>query len=122
MPAIPAPVHPEHEVREWFSDVVLPACDVWVSAVNDGPIVGLLVLNGCRIEQLYVDPDWFGHGIGSRLLVVAKKQCPKGLDLWTFQSNHAARRFYERHGFTLVGATNGDNEEAAPDLRYRWIP
>ena len=29
-------------------------------------------------------------------------------------------RFYERHGFTAVAATNGDNEEGAPDVRYHW--
>ena len=42
--------------------------------------------------------------------------------LWTFQSNHGARRFYERHGFVAVQHTDGDNEEGAPDVRYEWRP
>ena len=33
-----------------------------------------------------------------------------------------ARRFYERHGFVVVGGTDGDNEEGAPDLRLEWQP
>jgi glyoxylase I family protein len=35
-----------------------------------------------------------GHGIGSRLLAVAKRARPRGLRLWTFASNTGARRFY----------------------------
>lgn len=32
-----------------------------------------------------------------------------------------ARRFYERHGFVVVDATEGDNEEGAPDVCYQWL-
>ena len=61
-----------------------------------------------------------GRGIGSALLDHAKARRPDGLDLWAFQSNTGARRFYERHGFVAVAETDGDNEEGAPDVRYRW--
>jgi GNAT superfamily N-acetyltransferase len=72
------------------------------------------------VEQLYVDPDYTGQGLGSRLLNLAKDQSPGGLDLWTFQTNIGARRFYERHGFAAVATTDGDNEERCPDVRYHW--
>ncbi len=40
-----------------------------------------------------------------------------------FQQNTGARRFYERHGFTLVAEGDGSgNEENLPDARYRWRP
>ena len=43
------------------------------------------------------------------------------LDLWTFQANVQARRFYEHRGFRLVELTDGSaNEEETPDARYRW--
>ena len=45
---------------------------------------------------------------------------PERLDLWTFLSNLAARSFYERHGFVATDTTDGDNEERAPDVHYRW--
>ena len=44
------------------------------------------------------------------------------MQLWAFQSNTGALRFYERHGFVAVEETDGDNEEGAPDLRMRWTP
>ena len=75
------------------------------------------------LEQLYVRRPWTGRGIGSRLLAVAKERRPDGLQLWTFQVNAGARRFYERHGFVVVEMTDGSaNEERQPDVRYAWNP
>jgi ribosomal protein S18 acetylase RimI-like enzyme len=120
--AIPPAVHTDAEVQGWFSNVVLPTHEVWVAQLDDGSVVGLLVLVESWVDQLYVDPTLFDRGVGSRLLAIAKRQRPRGLDLWTFESNHGARRFYERRGFTVVDSTDGDNEEVEPDLRYRWDP
>ena len=118
-PALPPPVHAEEEVRAWFADVVLPTREVWV-AEADGLAVALLVLDDDWIDQLYVAPGHTGHGIGGKLLKVAKARRPQGLRLWTFQANQRARRFYERHDFTATETTDGDNEEGAPDVRYEW--
>lgn len=109
------------EVLTWFEELVLPAAEVWV-AEDNGVVVGLLVLDDEWIHQLYVDPDHAGRGIGAQLVAVAKEQRPAGLKLWTFAANVGARRFYERHGFVATGATAGDNEEGAPDVRYEWEP
>jgi GNAT superfamily N-acetyltransferase len=119
VPAIPPPVHSDDEVRSWFADVVLPDREVWV-AHAEGVAVGLMVLDGKWLDQLYVAPELSGAGIGSRLVELAKRRRPAGLQLWTFQANTGARRFYERHGFVAVDSTDGDNEEGAPDVRYEW--
>lgn len=119
VPFIPPPVHTDAEVRAWFREAVLQQQEVWV-ADADGEPVAVLVLDHGWIEQLYVEPTLTGHGIGGALLRVAKDRFPAGLELWTFESNGRARRFYERHGFLAVDRTPGDNEEGAPDIRYRW--
>jgi GNAT superfamily N-acetyltransferase len=120
VPAIPPPVHTEAETREWFAARVLPASEVWVADAA-GRAVAVMVLRDDWIDQLYVDAAWTGQGIGSRLLGLAKERRPGGLQLWAFQSNLRARRFYERHGFSAVEETDGSgNEERAPDVRYRW--
>jgi GNAT superfamily N-acetyltransferase len=121
VPAIPAPVHDDDEVRAWFAEVVLAERATWV-AVVDGEVVALLVLDGPWVDQLYVDPSATGRGLGSSLIEHAKARRPDGLDLWTFQANARARRFYARHGFVEVARTEGDNEEGAPDVRLRWTP
>jgi putative acetyltransferase len=82
-------------------------------------IGALLVLGGSWIEQLYVDPQHAGQGLGSQLVEHAQSR-RSFLQLWTFQSNLGARRFYDRHGFLPKETTDGDNEEGAPDIRFEW--
>jgi GNAT superfamily N-acetyltransferase len=124
IPAIPAPVHTDDDVRHHFRTIVVMERELWV-AVDDisADVTGLLVLADSDVNQLYVDPSWCGRGIGSQLLEQAKRLRPDGLWLWTFQANTRARRFYERHDFVAVHATDGSgNEERAPDVRYAWSP
>ncbi len=119
IPQIPPPVHSDDEVRAWFQHVVFPSQDdVWVTEAS-GHLVALMVLGQEWIEQLYVHPAWNSRGLGSQLVELAKRERTR-LDLWTFQSNAGARRFYERHGFIAEAMTDGDNEEGAPDIRYHW--
>ena len=119
VPAIPPLVHDDHDVRRWVRERLVPTCEVWL-AVDGGRIVGVLALEGAWIDQLYLEPDITGRGIGTALVDHAKSCRPDGLELWAFQSNTGARRFYERHGFVPVASTEGDNEEGEPDVRYRW--
>ena len=119
-PSIPPSVHSDDEVRAWFEAVVIPERETWIAEIEKS-IVAVMVLNGRWVDHLYIDPLWTARGIGSRLIELAKTRRPEGLDLWTFESNLDARRFYERHGFEYVERTNGDNnEEGAPDIRYQW--
>lgn len=81
----------------------------------------MMSLENGWIDQLYVDPEWSGQGIGSSLIRLAKERYPNELAVWTFESNIGARRFYERHGFHEAERTDGrDNEENTPALRYLW--
>lgn len=123
VPDIPPLTPPEEGVRRWLSGVVLAGSEVWVAEAASRAVVALMLLDDDWIHQLYVDPDWTGRGIGAELVAVAKRRSPDGLQLWTFQSNRRAHRFYERHGFTAEERTDGSgNQERAPDVRYAWRP
>jgi putative acetyltransferase len=84
----------------------------------DGTVIGFAAVHEGWLNHLYVEPAWHRRGIGTALLRAA---CD-GLDhvqLWVFQANDDARRFYERHGFALGELTDGTgNEEQVPDARY----
>ncbi|MFF0081674.1 GNAT family N-acetyltransferase [Streptomyces canus] len=122
--ALPTVVRPrsDDEVRAYIRDVVVPSRETWV-AVAEEQVVGLMVVAGDLLSQLYLDPDWRGRGIGDRFVALAKERSPRGLSLWTFQVNLPAHRFYERHGFVEAERTDGSgNEEREPDVRYVWRP
>jgi GNAT superfamily N-acetyltransferase len=122
VPEIPPPAHPDDEVRQWMHRA-LDEHEAWLAVADDGTLLGLMVLDGDWVEQLYMDPAWTGRGLGTRFVELAKQRRPGGLQLWTFASNARAQRFYERHGFTVEERTDGSgNEEKAPDLRYVWRP
>lgn len=111
-------LHTPEEDREFFAGCV---CDGEVWVWEDGRVLGFAALGDNRLEHLYVDPEAHNRGIGSALLAHAKERRPGGFDLWTFQRNEGARRFYDRHGFREVERTDGSrNEEREPDVRLEW--
>jgi putative acetyltransferase len=113
-------LHTVEEDRRFIENVILKECEVIV-AEGDPGIVSFLALNGEEIRLLYSHPDSIGSGAGSLLLDAAKKSSVVALELWCFQANERARRFYEERGFRAVRFTDGrDNEEKVPDVRYRW--
>ncbi|MFG2261536.1 GNAT family N-acetyltransferase [Streptomyces sp. NPDC048720] len=125
--ALPTVVRPrtDDDVRGYFRDVVVPLRETWIAVETaaESRTVGVMVLDGDLLSQLYLDPGWRGRGVGDRFVALAKERSPQGLTLWTFQVNKPAHRFYERHGFVAVEHTDGSgNEEREPDVRYVWRP
>lgn len=114
-------LHTVEEDRRFIENIILTECEVIV-AEGDPGIVSFLALNGEEIRLLYSHPDFIGSGAGSLLLDAVKKSSVAALELWCFQANERARRFYEERGFRAVRFTDGqDNEEKVPDVRYRWV-
>jgi len=75
----------------------------------------------CDIHSLYVARHAQGKGVGKALLDDAKTRSDH-LELWTFQANRGAQRFYKREGFRAVETTDGTrNEEGLPDVRFVWF-
>ncbi|WP_433996240.1 GNAT family N-acetyltransferase [Bradyrhizobium jicamae] len=105
----------------WFyRERMFATCTLW-GAFDDTAMIGLVAFHDDWIEQLYVLPSAQGQGVGSALLDVARQSSDR-LQLWTFQRNTSARRFYEARAFVLVEETNGSrNEEREPDARYVWM-
>ncbi|MFE9706449.1 GNAT family N-acetyltransferase [Streptomyces sp. NPDC005930] len=118
LPTVVRP-HTDPEVRAYFRHVVVERHETWVAEEAGGAVVGVMVLEGGELAQLYLAPERRGCGIGDRFVALAEERRAGGLSLWTFQVNEPARRCYERHGFTPVEWTDGArNEEREPDVRY----
>lgn len=116
LPFLPI-LHSREEDRAFLGQFV--ASGEMMLAWLDGRFAGFMVQTPGWIEQLYLDPDLRGQGIGRLLLDHAKAQS-ETLELWCFADNHAARAFYAAQGFAEIRGTDGDNEAGLPDILFRW--
>jgi DNA-binding MarR family transcriptional regulator/GNAT superfamily N-acetyltransferase len=84
---------------------------VWIAEL-DGRAVGCVMCvrdeapGAARLRLLLVEPDARGLGVGDRLVAAvvafAREAGYREVVLWTNDVLAAARRIYQRHGFTLV--------------------
>ena len=90
--------------------------------VKDGDkIVGFMAIDGNwyskkynkvvgAIHEIFVDPDYFGKGIGSILMEKAieyfKQRNLELIELWVGDKNEKAMKFYEKFGFRKDGQYN----------------
>ncbi|WP_327068646.1 GNAT family N-acetyltransferase [Kitasatospora sp. NBC_01302] len=122
MPYLPPQRRTHDQVTRWAEDVLLRECRTWV-AVRGAEVLGYAALAGDLLEHLYLRPAVRRQGIGSLLLDEVRRHSPAGVSLHVFEQNTDARAFYERHGFTVVAATDGSGTmEKLPDLTLRWTP
>lgn len=118
MPYLPV-LHTAEEDLAFFRSQVLRKDEVWI-AECERQIAGFCAFGNGWLNHLYVERAFHRRGIGSALLRIAERS-NKTLDLWVFQQNVSATKFYEAHGFRLVEKTDGsENEERTPDAHYRY--
>ena len=121
LPYAPLP-HTDVEVLSWMADVLLPAGGVTV-ALEAGEVVGFIAVatraDGHWIDQLYVHPSRWRRGVGATLLHLAVSRLQGPVRLHCFEPNRAARKFYERHGFSAIAFGDGSNNESrCADVLY----
>ena len=112
-------LHTPEEDRAFFRGHLFATCEMW-GVFAGGAMTGFIAFREGWIDQLYVLAGAQGQGVGTSLLKIAQDAFDH-LQLWTFQRNANARRFYEARGFGLIRKTDGsDNEEKEPDALYLW--
>jgi GNAT superfamily N-acetyltransferase len=104
-----------------FRDVILPRCNIWVG-IDHNDVVAFLGMTNSYIDRMFVDPNEWRKGWGTRLILFAKSLHPAGLELHTHQQNHPARMLYEHHGFKANKFGISPAPEGVPDVEYHWRP
>jgi len=104
--------NPPPSVTELTELVESPATTMFVARAEDGTVAGALTLCAFRIptgvrawiEDVVVDSDFRGQGIGEALTLAAISEAgrkgAKTVDLTSRPSRGAANRLYQRLGFT----------------------
>ncbi|HEY7814335.1 MAG TPA: GNAT family N-acetyltransferase [Nakamurella sp.] len=102
-------------------------------AVRDGEIAGFATVGPARqnptagapardreLWAIYVRATEYGSGLADRLLdAVLPGQAPA--ELWVFEANDRARRFYARHGFKSDGARHLFGPEFGNQAEIRLV-
>jgi GNAT superfamily N-acetyltransferase len=110
------------EIRAFVIHQMVPERETWVAEDGDR-MVAVLALHDDEVDQFYVAPGDQRRGVGDAMLAHAKCLRPAGLQLWAFQRNAPARRFYEARGFIAKKFTDGaTNMEREDDVLYQWMP
>jgi len=111
--------HPIQEQVRYLRETLQPAYRLRVAWEGDA-LAGFLASNEESVAQLHVRVERIGHGIGTRLLALAKAESSGSLWLYTFAQNTRARRFYERAGFVAI-EEGFEPMWQLPDVKYRWV-
>lgn len=118
MPWLPV-LHSREEDLAFFGGQVA-AQHAWVIEI-DGAIAAFAIAAEGWLNHLYVEPELRGSGLGTLLVQQVQDTFPTGVQLWVFERNLDARRFYAARGFREVELTDGSgNEERTPDVRMHW--
>jgi len=72
----------------------------------DGHPAAFVAVGGDKVEMLFVDPGFFGQGVGKALLAWAVERGAGYVDV--NEQNHRARGFYERMGFETISRDETD--------------
>ena len=134
---LPDSVRQGFTVDKWISKFqqMLAEDTPTIALIEDkGEILGYTVIGPNRDEDLkaencgevwglYISPDHWRQGLGTRLTKWACRELKsRGYDiatLWVFQTNLAARDFYQAMGFASDGVTKEVRSEAPLAVRCR---
>ena len=80
-------------------------------------MIGFIEIAAPELRALYVDPSYWGGGVASAL----HRRAAACTTLEVIAANARARRFYEREGWTIAGASEPHDFEGTlvPFVRYR---
>jgi len=111
-------LRPEDRAKRYTFGSPDPARPMTLVALVEGAVRGFATTMPARdppdatgkgeVAGLYVDPDWWGQGIGQALLTAARgRLAEQGFSsgvLWVLDGNTRARRFYEADGWVADGS------------------
>ena len=127
-------MRPEERAARYTFSANDPDHPVTLIAVDGGKVLGFATFgeapNGAdagaaRLFALYADPDQWNRGVGVALISEARSRLTSSgfaeAVLWVLEENARGRRFYERDGWVLDGATDGFeiDGKAIPEVRMR---
>jgi len=96
------PIEQDKEVEDLKRHKKFVACE-------DGKVVGFVGVDEDYLSWLYVDPDYYGKGIGREMLRMGIREIGEGAWTIALEGNKKAIALYESEGFREISRFEGDN-------------
>jgi len=108
--------------RERWRQELVPQAKIIVAEMGD-VIEGFVTVDPRTgyLDQIVVAPEFWGSNVASMLLDAGKRISPAQIDLLVNKDNARAIRFYEKHGFSIVG-DDVNPVSGRPVHRMHWRP
>lgn len=102
----------EEDIEFYYKKIpsaYMPRVEIYAIKNDSGEWIAFIGLSSDNVEMLFVHPNEMGKGYGSSLLEFAIKE--KGIKkVDVNEQNHKALKFYQKHGFSIVGRDATDGE------------
>lgn len=96
------------EIKELVKSIDFNELDVFCLTV-EGRVSGFVGVLDRKVEMLFLDPDFFGQGLGKKLLMFALNQLSAD-KVDVNEQNTKAVEFYRRSGFQTFERTDTDDQ------------
>jgi len=108
--------------RERWRQELVPQAKIILAEMDD-VIEGFVTVDPRTgyLDQIVVAPEFWGSNVASMLLDAGKRISPARIDLLVNKDNARAIRFYEKHGFSIVG-DDVNPVSGRPVHRMHWRP
>jgi putative acetyltransferase len=108
--------------RGQWRDHLVPKATIVVAEAPE-KMVGFVTVecDTLYLDQLVVEPEYWGIGVATKLIAEAKRLSPRGLNLDVNTDNARAVAFYAKEGFVITG--DGFNAfSGRPVHHMSWRP
>lgn len=88
------------KVKNDMREIYLPNSETWVFE-EDNTIIGFISMIGIEIGGLFVSPNNFSRGTGTKLVDFIS-EIHDTVEVEVFKKNRIGRAFYKKYGFRLI--------------------
>ena len=108
------------EIKELVANINFNEFQVFC-LTDENLVLGFIGVADKKIEMLFLDPKYFGQGLGQKLLSFAIKELTAD-KLDVNEQNAKALRFYQKYGFETFERTDKDDQgRNYPLLRMKLV-
>ncbi len=108
------------EIRELVNSINFSDFQVFC-LTDENLVLGFIGVADKKVEMLFLDPKYFGQGLGLKLLGFAVKELNAD-KVDVNEQNTEALKFYQKYGFEIVERTDKDDQgRNYPLLRMKLV-